>query len=40
MKIDLGKDFSTSNLIEKNIGARQRILVLDSDDIQRMVINT
>jgi hypothetical protein len=30
MKIDLGKDFGTGKLIEKNINAGQRIFVLDS----------
>jgi hypothetical protein len=39
-KIDLGKDFSTGELIEKNIDARQWIFVLDSDGIQRPIINT
>jgi hypothetical protein len=39
-KIDLGKDFSTGELIEKNIDARQWIFVLDSDDIQRPIVNT
>jgi hypothetical protein len=39
-KIDLGKDLSTSKLIKKNIGARQRIFVLDGDGIQKPVINT
>jgi hypothetical protein len=33
MKIDLGKDFRTGKLIEKNINAGQWIFVLDSDDI-------
>jgi hypothetical protein len=33
MKIDLEKDFSTGKLIEKNIDARQRIFILDGDDI-------
>jgi hypothetical protein len=39
-KIDFGKDFSTGKLIEKNVDAGQRIFVLDSDGIQRSVINT
>jgi hypothetical protein len=39
-KIDLVKDFSTSKLIEKNIDAGQQIFILDSDNIQRSVINT
>jgi hypothetical protein len=38
-KIDLGKDFSTVKLIEKNVDAGQRIIILDSDGIQRPVIN-
>jgi hypothetical protein len=40
MKIDLGKDFSTGKLIEENVNAGERILVLDSGSIQRPVINT
>jgi hypothetical protein len=40
MKIDLGKCFSTSKLIEKNVVVGQRIFVLDSDGIQRPVVNT
>jgi hypothetical protein len=40
MKIDLGKDFCTDKLIEKNVDAGQCILVLDSDGIQRPVVNT
>jgi hypothetical protein len=39
-KIDLGKDFCTSMLIEKNVDAGQRIFVLDDDGIQRLVVNT
>jgi hypothetical protein len=39
IKIDFGKDFSTGKLIKKNIDAGQRILVLDSDGIQRPVVN-
>jgi hypothetical protein len=39
MKIDIGKDFSTDKLIEKNIDKGQRIFVLDSDGIQRAVVN-
>jgi hypothetical protein len=40
MKIDLGKDSCTGKLIKKNIDAGQHILVLDSNDIQRPVVNT
>jgi hypothetical protein len=40
MKIDLRKDFCTGKLIEKNVDTSQWILVLDSDDIQRPVVNT
>jgi hypothetical protein len=40
MKIDLGKDFSTSKLIEKNVDVGQWIFVLDGDGIQRPVVNT
>jgi hypothetical protein len=40
MEIDLGEDFSTGKLIKKNVDAGQRILVLDSDDIQRPIIDT
>jgi hypothetical protein len=40
MKIDLGKDFCTGKLIKKNIDVGQCILVLDSDGIQRPVVNT
>jgi hypothetical protein len=40
MKIDLGEDFSTGKLIEKNINEGQRIFVLDSDCIQRSVVHT
>jgi hypothetical protein len=39
-KIDLGKDFGTDKLIEKNIDAGQRIFVLDSDGIRRLIVNT
>jgi hypothetical protein len=39
-KIDLGKDFSTSKLIEKNVDARQRIFILEGDGIQGPIINT
>jgi hypothetical protein len=39
-EIDLGKDFSTSKLIKKNVDAGQRIFVLDGDGIQRPIINT
>jgi hypothetical protein len=40
MKIDLGKDFSTSKLIKKNFDAVQWIFILDGDGIQGLVINT
>jgi hypothetical protein len=40
MEIDLGEDCSTGKLIEKNVDAEQRILVLDSDDIRRPILNT
>jgi hypothetical protein len=40
MKIDLGNDFSTKKVIEKNVDARQRIFILDGDSIQGPVINT
>jgi hypothetical protein len=39
-KIDLGKDFSTSKLIEKNVDVRQRIFILEGDGIQGPIINT
>jgi hypothetical protein len=39
-KIDLGKDFNTSKLIEKDVDAMQWIFVLDGDGIPRPVINT
>jgi hypothetical protein len=40
MKIDLGKDFTTRKLIKENVDAGQWVLVLDSDGIQRSVVNT
>jgi hypothetical protein len=40
MKIDLGEDLSTGKLIKKIVDAGQRIFVLDSDGIRRLVINT
>jgi hypothetical protein len=40
MKIDLGKEFCTGQLIKKNVDAGQQIFVLDSDGIQRSVVNT
>jgi hypothetical protein len=40
MKIDLGKYFSTGELVEKNVDAGQWIFVLHGDDIQRPVVNT
>jgi hypothetical protein len=39
-EIDLGEDFSTSKLIEKNVDAGKRILIPVSDGIQRSVIDT
>jgi hypothetical protein len=39
MKIDLGKDFCTGKLVEKNVDTGQWIFVLDSEDIQRSVVN-
>jgi hypothetical protein len=39
-KINLGKDFSTGKLIEKNVDAGQWIFILDGDGIQGPVINT
>jgi hypothetical protein len=39
MKIDLGKDFRIGKLIKKNVDAGQCIFVLDSDNIQRPVVN-
>jgi hypothetical protein len=38
-KIDLGKDSCTNKLIKENVDAGQWILVLDRDDIQRLVVN-
>jgi hypothetical protein len=38
-KINLAKDFCTSKLIEKNVDVGQWIFVLDSDDVQRPVVN-
>jgi hypothetical protein len=38
-KIDIRKDFCTDKFIEKNIDARQWIFVLDSDVIQKQVVN-
>jgi hypothetical protein len=40
MKIDIGKDFCTSKLIEKNVDAGQWVFILDSENIQRPVVNT
>jgi hypothetical protein len=40
IKIDLGKVFSTGKLIKKNVDAEQWIFILDSDGIQRLVVNT
>jgi hypothetical protein len=39
-EINLGENFSIGKLIEKNVDVGQMILVLDSDSIQRSVINT
>jgi hypothetical protein len=39
-KIDLGKDFCTDKLIEKNVDVRQWIFVLDNDDVERSVVNS
>jgi hypothetical protein len=38
-KINLGKDFCTGKLIKKNVDVGQWIFVLDSDDVQRPVVN-
>jgi hypothetical protein len=40
MKIDLRKGFHTSKKIEKNVDAGQWIFVLDSDNIQGLIIDT
>jgi hypothetical protein len=40
MKIDIEKDFTTGELIKKNVNAGQRIFVLDGDGIQGPVIDT
>jgi hypothetical protein len=40
MKVDHGKNFSTGKLVEKNVDVGQWIFVLDSDGIQRPVVNT
>jgi hypothetical protein len=37
---DLGKDSCTGKLIKENVDARQWVLVLDGDGIQRLVVNT
>jgi hypothetical protein len=39
-KVDLGEDFGSSQLIEKNIDSGKRILVLDGDCIEWSVIHT
>jgi hypothetical protein len=39
-EIDLGKDSCTDKLIKENVDAGQWVLVLDGDDIQRLVVNT
>jgi hypothetical protein len=40
MKVDLGENFGSSQLIKKNIDSRKRIFVLDGDCIERSVIHT
>jgi hypothetical protein len=40
MEIDLGEDFSTGKLMKKDVDAGQWIFILDSDSIQRSIINT
>jgi hypothetical protein len=39
-KIDLGENFSSSQLIKKDIDSGQRIFVLDGHCIERSIINT
>jgi hypothetical protein len=39
-KIDIGKEFNTNKLIEKNVDTRQMIFILNGDGIQGSVINT
>jgi hypothetical protein len=40
MKIDLGENFGSSQLIKKNIYSRKRIFVFDGHRIERSVVNT
>jgi hypothetical protein len=40
MKVDLGENFGSSQLIKKNIDSGKRIFVLDGDCIERSVIHT
>ena len=40
MKIDLGENFGSSQLIKKNINSGKRIFVLDGHRIERSVVNT
>jgi hypothetical protein len=40
MKIDLGENFGSSQLIKKNIDSGKRIFVLDGHCIERSVIDT
>jgi hypothetical protein len=39
-KIDLEKDFGTSQLIKENINAGQQILILDCHRIEWTIVNT
>jgi hypothetical protein len=39
-KIDLGKDFGTSQLIKENINAGQLIFILDGHRIEWTIVNT
>jgi hypothetical protein len=40
MKIDLGENFGSSQLIKKNIDLGKRIFVFDGHCIERSVVNT
>jgi hypothetical protein len=40
IKVDLGENFGSSQLIKKNIDSGKRIFVLDGDCIERSVIYT